>query len=794
MLFAVTALCLFLPVKLAAQSGQTVVNGSFTTTIKMPATGCSFQWSHKNTSIGLAQAQGTGDILPFKAINNTARPIIDTVTITSIPEHQFAYVGNSAAQTLSVINLVDNSIVTTLPINSNVYGTVITPDDKTVYTASEDLDFITVFDAVHNVVDHTISLPKPPGAGPATPAAAWGIALSKDDKYLYATNTTGHCWYAINLQTEQVTVLTPIPYGFTSSTNQNIGDIYTLLVSDDGTKIYSNLGVYDIATNAIVDTTGLWNGYDMVYSPDHSKIYTTNRPDAIQAGLDIVNNVRVYDVASRTYSTFQINAKGGFGNLAISPDGKTLYADNFFYDNVSVIDLTSQSLKGNISTGDAHRGIAAGLGGSRFYVINANGGVVVFDTKTLQITGKKILAGGTKLGFGKFTTTGTCYGEPTTYIITVEPTPPTINASGTLPMMQTVYGTPSVSASITVSGTNVSEGVLVSPPDGFEVSIDNTVFSNTITVNPIGDGVPPTQIYIRLKANSPAKDYPPGDVVISSAGNVTGSVRIATAPSQIAPAQLAISSKNINKTYGKILTVNADSTNFVAVGLQNGDVVSFITMTFASGGAATDPVRTYPGSASPSAASGTTFLASNYIITYKNSDLAVVPAPLTIIADNKSRVYDDPNPPLTLTYKGFVNGEDASQLSTLPSLTTPATILSAVGKYPIIAAGAIAANYVMAYVEGVFTIMPRPLILTNAITPNSDGINDTWEIKAIGQYPNCVVEIMNRYGQQVFYSVGYGKPWDGRFKGNTLPAGTYYYVISLGKGLKPVSGYLALIK
>jgi hypothetical protein len=86
LLFAMTMLCLFCPVKLFAQGSQTVVNGNFTTTIKMPATGCTFKWKNKNTAIGL-DSVGTGDIAPFKAINNTARPIIDTLIINSVPEH-----------------------------------------------------------------------------------------------------------------------------------------------------------------------------------------------------------------------------------------------------------------------------------------------------------------------------------------------------------------------------------------------------------------------------------------------------------------------------------------------------------------------------------------------------------------------------------------------------------------------------------------------------------------------------------------------------------------------------------
>ncbi|MBS1636544.1 MAG: gliding motility-associated C-terminal domain-containing protein [Bacteroidetes bacterium] len=69
--------------------------------------------------------------------------------------------------------------------------------------------------------------------------------------------------------------------------------------------------------------------------------------------------------------------------------------------------------------------------------------------------------------------------------------------------------------------------------------------------------------------------------------------------------------------------------------------------------------------------------------------------------------------------------------------------------------------------------------IPNGFSPNSDGKNDTWIIDNIQQFPDCTVEVYNRWGERLFYSTGYGVPWDGRFKGKDLPVGTYYYVINL---------------
>ena len=39
--------------------------------------------------------------------------------------------------------------------------------------------------------------------------------------------------------------------------------------------------------------------------------------------------------------------------------------------------------------------------------------------------------------------------------------------------------------------------------------------------------------------------------------------------------------------------------------------------------------------------------------------------------------------------------------------------------------------------------------------------------------------IYNRYGSVVFESTGYTTPWDGTFKGEKLPMGTYYFKLEL---------------
>jgi gliding motility-associated-like protein len=83
----------------------------------------------------------------------------------------------------------------------------------------------------------------------------------------------------------------------------------------------------------------------------------------------------------------------------------------------------------------------------------------------------------------------------------------------------------------------------------------------------------------------------------------------------------------------------------------------------------------------------------------------------------------------------------------------------------------------------------------NTFTPNGDGKNDTWLIKNIEKYLDCVVEVFTPQGNRVYYSTnGYDKPFDGTFQGKPLPVGTYYYVINPKLGRKPLAGYLTILK
>jgi len=85
------------------------------------------------------------------------------------------------------------------------------------------------------------------------------------------------------------------------------------------------------------------------------------------------------------------------------------------------------------------------------------------------------------------------------------------------------------------------------------------------------------------------------------------------------------------------------------------------------------------------------------------------------------------------------------------------------------------------------------LEIPNAFSPNGDGINDRWEVDGLKARPNATTEIFNRYGQIVFKGIGYSQ-WDGTWKGQLMPFGTYYYIIKPAPGEKTYSGWVTLLR
>lgn len=88
---------------------------------------------------------------------------------------------------------------------------------------------------------------------------------------------------------------------------------------------------------------------------------------------------------------------------------------------------------------------------------------------------------------------------------------------------------------------------------------------------------------------------------------------------------------------------------------------------------------------------------------------------------------------------------------------------------------------------------PDCLEIYNVITPNGDGINDTWVIACIEQHPDNSVQIVNRWGDRIRSFERYdntGQVWEGTNQnGEPVPDGTYFYIVTI-KDMEPKTGWI----
>jgi gliding motility-associated-like protein len=377
----------------------------------------------------------------------------------------------------------------------------------------------------------------------------------------------------------------------------------------------------------------------------------------------------------------------------------------------------------------------------------------VFDPQTGIISGTPLVASPTTT----YTITGYNQGgnsSGTVTITVVLPPPPVI----TYPTPQ-VYTTLDAIAPLVPSNTGgAAIGYIIDKPLPAGLTLD--------PATGIISGIPIVA--------SPAAGY----TITANNDGGTGSFTVnITVVAKVLPPQTIAFAPLPAKTYGDVdFAPNATSTNGtipIAFTSDNTAVAVFLNGNIHITGAGTTNITA-------TQAGNNDFAAANPV----TQVLIVNKAPLTVIADNKTKPFGAPNPTLTATYVGFVYNDTPAEFTELPLVTTTAVENSPVGDYPITVSGGISADYVINPVAGTLTItaIPSTITIPNAFTPNGDGFNDLWEIRALVDYPRCMVSVYNRYGSLVYHSKGYSRPWDGTYNGRQVPVGTYYYIVDPNNG------------
>jgi len=309
-------------------------------------------------------------------------------------------------------------------------------------------------------------------------------------------------------------------------------------------------------------------------------------------------------------------------------------------------------------------------------------------------------------------TTGTLNGD--TFTINYSTPATQFSPIGTYPINATVSGAAAANyAHITVvNGTlTITPTTLVTPV----VTVNNASRpygqpNPTFTSNTAGafNGDTFTVNYSTTATQfSPVGTYPINATVSGAAAANYASITVVPGTLNITPAGtggtpgLVVTPNSYSRPYG---TPNPTFTGTIT-GELNGDTFN---VTYSTTATIASPVGTYPITATLTPVGSANL--SNYVVTYNVGTLTITPttAQLVVTVFNASRPYGTPNPTFNSTISGALNGDTFTV-----NYSTPATITSPVGAYPINAtlSGPAAANYSDIIVD------PGTLSITTAINP-----------------------------------------------------------------------------
>ncbi|MEI6656093.1 MAG: YDG domain-containing protein, partial [Verrucomicrobiota bacterium] len=299
-------------------------------------------------------------------------------------------------------------------------------------------------------------------------------------------------------------------------------------------------------------------------------------------------------------------------------------------------DGTTWTAKGTVGTAaDGYRGLAGVVSGSTvtLYVTRKGGSGATGGGEIACLTDSSGY-GGTLTGTPALLATA---GSNTAFRgIALVPVPvanPAITTTGTPAAVNTTYGTASAPTQFSVAGANMTAAISITPPPGFQVSTVSDFSANVgtnaapLTVGTAG-AIASTTLYVRLAATATVAGSPySGNLVCASTG--AAPVNVVMAPSTVSPKALTVTAPPVTKPFGNTLSSPVTgATAFTSDGLVSPDTIESVTLTYGDGAAADATPGTHAGSVVPTAATGGTFAASNYDITYQAGDLTVTAGPM----------------------------------------------------------------------------------------------------------------------------------------------------------------------
>jgi hypothetical protein len=187
-----------------------------------------------------------------------------------------------------------------------------------------------------------------------------------------------------------------------------------------------------------------------------------------------------------------------------------------------------------------------------------------------------------------------------------------------------------------------------------------------------------------------------------SAGNYA--ITYANGTLTVTPAPLTVTANGDSRTYSGAAYGGGNGVTYA--GFMNGETASVLGGTLGYGGSSQGAVNAGSYAITPQG-----LTAGNYAITFVNGSLVINPAPLTVTANDASRMFDGTaySGGNGVAYSGFVNGETSAVLGGALSYGGSSQGAVNAGSYVITPQGLTAGNYLITYVNGALSISQRPI-------------------------------------------------------------------------------------
>lgn len=277
-----------------------------------------------------------------------------------------AYVSNSGADTVSVIDTNTHKVVATIPTDKAPVNPTFTPDRTQVYVANSQASTISIIDVATNTAT---TMP----AGGERPS---GLAFSPDGKTLYVSLISQD--YTSPGSVHSIDLLS-------GSSSQSIpmgADPERIALTPDGKRLYINnlldgtMAVVDTQAHAVVKMLTLGDlPFNPLMAPDGATVYV---------GVMSANHIAVIDTESNEVTrTVPADSPNG---IAPTRDFQTLYVSNALSGTVQEVSLATSSIVQTQMVGGLPGNIALLPDGEHLYMVRPEGTTVeVLDAETLAI-------------------------------------------------------------------------------------------------------------------------------------------------------------------------------------------------------------------------------------------------------------------------------------------------------------------------------------------------------------------------------------------------------------------------